>query len=391
MLVALLAALSNASSTLRPVWLEFVIIDATPESRTPSYNAWGSYYDDDNEDAAPTSSKEATPRRLRCQEAKVLVLDRCKWVEQKQERNPYGDYHHDEKPVALIGVEIDAPRLRRFRYKGLLRPFSFSAPPPELERVDLHFFQDTNRRNRDPKRDLESFWRFARSFCSTREMRLRVNHLEDIAILTEARRVELLPVFRRLERLELQGVHRPKGKTAAVAIANLLRCCPVLRDLQINLTEKHHADPKNSMYARHFFERKFRLERDKSIHCLERCGDSELAVVTPEREEEDVVNYDDVSSDIPGLSRRCSMECLQSSLRTVGFKFRFEKLDCLGVRLIKFFATHAMVLEEMHIDGGNEKFRDHINPKVERWIANSSTRRRSGATSFVVLPLNRNR
>ena len=66
---------------------------------------------------------------------------------------------------------------------------------------------------------VETFWRFVRSFTSATEMKLRLNHLEDMAVLSEARRVELLPAFCRLERLEVQGVHRLKGKTAAVAIA----------------------------------------------------------------------------------------------------------------------------------------------------------------------------
>jgi hypothetical protein len=45
-----------------------------------------------------------------------------------------------------------------------------------------------------------------------------------------------------------------------------------------------------------------------------------------------------------------------------------------------------MVLEEMHIDGGDEKLCEHMNPKTEKW---NSRRRKLGATSFVVLPLKR--
>ncbi|CAM0884654.1 unnamed protein product [Alopecurus aequalis] len=375
----------DAAPGLTTVSLESVIIDATEKSPPPSRYAWG--YNDDEENAPRTPPKEATPRRLRCPAASVLVLERCKWEEKKQERNPYGDYDNDEKPVTRIGVEINAPRLRRFRYKGLFRPFSFSPPPPELEQVVLHFFPDTNWRNNDPNRDLNFFWRFVRSFTNTKEMRLRLNHLEDIAILSEAKRVQLLPVFHRLEQLELQGAHRPKGKTAAVAIANLLRCCPVLRDLRIDLTAEQHDASKRSKYIEEFFERKFRLDRNKSVHGLDRCGDSELTMVALEGDD-DGANYDELS-DIPGLSRWSSTECLKSSLRTVGLKFRLEKFDCLGVRLIKFFANHAMVLIEMHIDAGNEKYHKHMNSKIEKWIFNSSTRRQSGATSFVVLPLNR--
>jgi hypothetical protein len=389
----------DAAPSLATVRLESVcvLVDATEEEARPARQShchgWHSTDDqnsgDDNEeDDPPTPPKEATHSRLRCPAATILVLERCRWEEQNDGRRSYGGYSDDdEKPVTLIGIEIDAPRLRRFRYKGLLRPFSFNPRPPELEQVDLHFYPDNNWRNKDPNRDLKTFWRFARSFTNTKTMSLCVKHLEDIAVLSEARRVELLPVFRRLERLELQGVHRPKGKTAAVAIANLLRCCPVLRDLQIDLTTEHHDATKRYNYAQEFLERKFRSDRDKSMDCLDRCSDSEPTIVAPEGIDLGA-NYDDLP-DIPGLSRRRSTECLQTSLRRVGLKFQLEKSDSLGVRLIKFFSQNAIVLEEMHIDGGNKKFRDHINPKVERWIANSSERIQSRKKSFVVLPLNR--
>jgi hypothetical protein len=48
-----------------------------------------------------------------------------------------------------------------------------------------------------------------------------------------------------------------------------------------------------------------------------------------------------------------------------------------------------MVLEEPRIDDGDEKLREHMKPKANRWMSNSSKRRKSGATSFVVLPLKR--
>jgi hypothetical protein len=179
-------------------------------------------------DATCDKSKVATARRLRWPTATVLVLDRCMWREDKP------GYRY-KKTVDVDIVEVHAPRLRHFRYKGSLCSFSFSPQPPELEQVDLDFSRHRN--NEDPDRDLETFWRFARSFASTKEMRLRVNYLEDIAVLSEARRVELLPTFRRLRRLEVQGVDGTKGKAAALTILNLLRCCPVLSALRINLAD----------------------------------------------------------------------------------------------------------------------------------------------------------
>ncbi|CAM0949054.1 unnamed protein product [Alopecurus aequalis] len=297
-------------------------------------------------DATDEEAKQGTTRRcrLRCPTANVLVLDGCTW--QEKHRHPNG--HQSKKTVDVD--EIIAPRLRHFRYKGPLRSFSFSPQPLELEQVDLHFFGHGDEWNsKDPNRDLEIFWRFAQNFTSTREMGLRMNHLEDIAVLNEARRVELLAAFRRLERLELQGVHWTKGKSAAVTtILNLLRCCPVLCALRINLTTKQE-DTSNK----------------KGV----------VQTRTPQKEIQIAAM----------LGPRHLFPCLQSSLRGVALQFRLEKSDYLGVKLIKFFAENAMALKEMCIDGGEAKLFEHLNPKTEKW---NSKRKKLGATSFVVLPLN---
>ncbi|XBI68017.1 hypothetical protein VPH35_047279 [Triticum aestivum] len=190
---------------------------------------------------------------------------------------------------------------------------------------------------------------------------------------SEERRAELLPTFSILQRLQLHGVHRPKGKMAAVAIANLLRCCPMLHDLRINLTADHHYlhywhehDDENR-----FLERKFSADREKSIDLLTRHRNSKPT--------------GDVS-EIPGLSQH-SFDCLGSSLARVALQFRLGAANCLGAKLIKFFAENAMVLEQMFIEDGNAKLWEHISYKVEKLISDSSIRRKPGASSFVVLPL----
>uniref|UniRef100_N1QST1 FBD domain-containing protein n=1 Tax=Aegilops tauschii TaxID=37682 RepID=N1QST1_AEGTA len=130
---------------------------------------------------------------------------------------------------------------------------------------------------------------------------------------SEERRAELLPTFFIRQRLELHGVHRPKGKTAAVAIANLLHCCPMLHDLRINLTADHHYlhywhehDDENR-----FLERKFSADREKSIDLLTRHRNSKPTTMSPKGN--DAANYDEVS-EIPGLSQH-SFDCLGSSWR----------------------------------------------------------------------------
>ncbi|XBI34142.1 hypothetical protein VPH35_119980 [Triticum aestivum] len=292
-------------------------------------------------------AREATWRHLRCPTTTVLVLDNCSW-EVKVHAPGRGWFFL--KPVDRL--KIDTMRLRRFSYKGPLRSYSFGPQPLEFEQVDLEFFeQEQGYKEMDPNSDLETFWRFARNFTGTKEMRLSVNHLEDIAVLSKARQVKLLPAFRRLECLEFQGAHWTKDKTAAVTtILNLLHCCPVLTTLRINLTAKYEEEDVSNKQGGH---RQKGTTRKEILMA---------AMVGP----------------------RYLFQCLQSSLRRVDLQFQLEKKDCLGVKLIKTFAENAMVLEEIRIDSGDEKLCEHMNPRIAKW---NSRRRELGATSFVVLPL----
>jgi hypothetical protein len=74
-------------------------------------------------------SEEGLTIRLHCPAATALVLDRCCWAE-KAYRGSGG----------TTAVEMDAPRLRSFTYKGLLRRLMLSSQAPDLARVDLHIF-----------------------------------------------------------------------------------------------------------------------------------------------------------------------------------------------------------------------------------------------------------
>lgn len=72
-------------------------------------------------------------------------------------------------------------------------------------------------------------------------------------------------------------------------------------------------------------------------------------------------------SDLLGLCRRCRLPCLQDSLRRVVIKFDTEELTCFQVRLVKFLAKNAMVLEEFVIDGQKGYDSSRIHRKVARW------------------------
>jgi hypothetical protein len=308
--------------------------------------------------------EEGTVVRLQCPAVTWLVLDKCGWTEGGCE------------------LEIDAPRLRRFKYTGLLRRLSLSPqPPPDLSRVDLHFISGYG----PPCRDRVLLWKFLHNFRSAKELKLLVQVLEYIAVVDAAERAKLLRPFRNLERLELGGVHRPKGKTAAVAIANLLRCCPAVRDLHINLSTTKNDSDKQPRHVREFLQRKSRDDLHNSIQHFLRRRLERVVSLKGEISHDDADDYDE-AADIPALTGR-SFPCLQDSLRRVSLRFWPENTNCFGMKLIRFFAENGVALEEMRIDDGNNWMNDHANRKVERWIANSSSHKRN--TTLKVLPLKR--
>ncbi|RLN24897.1 hypothetical protein C2845_PM07G26080 [Panicum miliaceum] len=85
-------------------------------------------------------------------------------------------------------------------------------------------------------------------------------------------------------------------------------------------------------------------------------------------------NDEEVISDISGL-REHSFSCIHQHLRRVSLECRMEEPNCFVARLAKFFAENAAVLEEMYIDDGDHRIREHLSGKVGRWTRNSSERR----------------
>jgi hypothetical protein len=305
---------------------------------------------------------------LRCPTATALVLDKCLLNE-------------EGTPVAIY-----APMLRRFRYRGVLRHISLTPPPQLLARAELTLIEHGSVQERNPSIDREIFWGTVHGFIHAKELKLTVRHLEEIATTNGRRRVKLLPTLRRLERLELQGVHTPTGNRAAAAIANLLHCCPAWRDLRINLSTTHHDANKQDEYGLEFLERKYRSQLEESVHRFQRRRRTQPTTIAGDEHDDDV-NYDEIP-DLPDYMSGNSFECLRRCLRRVALQFRREGTDCFGsTKLIKFFAQHAKVLEELCIDAGNERIRDHMNLKIGKWIANSSKRRRIDATSAAKLQI----
>ncbi|KAI4975973.1 hypothetical protein ZWY2020_049580 [Hordeum vulgare] len=357
-----LQAIIDAAPALATLRLESVVVLRKPASPT---TATGGF---------PAPPEDVLIFRIHCPAATALVLDRCSFETGSQFLS------------CTFAVEIDAPRLRRFTYNGVLRQISLNPQPTDFSRADLHIIHErfTGHGDADARRHLVAFWRFARNFTNAKELRLRVNSLDQTAVVAAASRTKLLCPFPNLQRLEIEGMHGVKGKTAAVAIANLLQCCPVLRDLQINLSTQWSNCDRHCLPGTCILERKYRHDLDKSIHAFENRGSEPLvSFVVQDDDDGDAYHH---LSDLPALSGRV-FPCLQTSLRRVGLQFRLEKgHNNFGAKLIKFFAQNAMVLEEMQIDGGNGKMRDHINCNIERWLSSSSN---DIKTSFTVLPLER--
>ncbi|KAL6620086.1 hypothetical protein ACP70R_035225 [Stipagrostis hirtigluma subsp. patula] len=349
-----LQALLDAAPELTTVQLESVFFPApqTPAGLPHQVGYFGVFSHSTPKVEAPAVV------RLCCLAATVLELVLCA-LESQQSGGDRGT------------IEIDAPRLRSFRYKGIMRPFLLRSPAPDMAQVDLHFLHDTDElrdhalRNNDKDTTRVLFWQFVQNFTSAKALKLKVNNLKDIAVKGKARQIKLLSAFPNVDRLELEGMHDAASKTAAVAIANLLHCCPVVCDLWFKLSTVPSDTFKESTYGSEFLERKDRLDYDKSVNHFA-CHRSKAMISL---EDGSMDKYDEVS-DIPGLSGR-SFTCLQNSLRRVALQFRLDK-SSFGVRLIKFFAGNAMVLEEMCLDSGNRRLCEHMNLNIEKWIAPSN-------------------
>ncbi|CAN6363570.1 unnamed protein product [Urochloa humidicola] len=299
-------------------------------------------------------------RRLVFPAVAALVLARCTYLSEK---------------VRLV---VDAPRLRYFRYEGnvvqlcdtlSLKPQSASSS--NLARVDLELSKDYHVGDQQL---CEPFWRFIRNFSTARVFKLQLDfNMDCVFLIDKESRDQLLSglLFRLLERLELQGQYEPRSKTSMVMLANLLHCCPVIRDLRLKLS-KDLTSRKCSSIAQ-----EAQADFDKSVDCF-RHRRSRTVSLGGENDGNHEASY------ISGLTGE-SFNCLPSYLRRVGLHFCMEEPDCLGVQLAKFFAENAIVLEEMYINDGSQKMREHMNTSVATWIAKNSTKMRKLA-GIVVLP-----
>jgi hypothetical protein len=136
-------------------------------------------------------------------------------------------------------VEIDAPRLRHFRYIQHIwfgavdfKEVTFkSPPPPDLGRVEIEL-----RSAAGPLRSV-----LGREKCDARVVKLAVFSIADIVVDHAWNRYiygGIVPEFPNLERLEIEELcgYLDDRATAGRTMQHLLQRCPAIRELRLKFT-----------------------------------------------------------------------------------------------------------------------------------------------------------
>ncbi|PVH35086.1 hypothetical protein PAHAL_7G103200 [Panicum hallii] len=270
------------------------------------------------------------------------------------------------------GLDIDAPGARSLCYTGFLEHFPFgpAAPPGILEHVQLSFCTAPRCANPPSSREAPPravFWESIGRFSCLQVLKLKLLDINDIAVRPEEEDVFLKP-FPDLKFLELQGSYEVDSHGAAVAIANLLRCCPALHEfhLRCKLHGDRYAHPRRSLHLSD--EKKARLDLEKSMESFKRLKCQKI-ITSPSS------SVADDDADLAALHKACSFPCLESHLRKIRLEFELKCFDCFEVRLAKFLVENALVLEEMEVHDGDQRVPDHIHRHLPVWRANSSRRK----------------
>uniref|UniRef100_M8C9T4 F-box/LRR-repeat protein 15/At3g58940/PEG3-like LRR domain-containing protein n=1 Tax=Aegilops tauschii TaxID=37682 RepID=M8C9T4_AEGTA len=264
-----------------------------------------------------------------------------------------------------IGIQLDMPSLRSFRYKGFPVKLWLPPPVPGLARVNL----DTCLRERSFYK-CEPVAAMLASFSSTRALKLHLVAIE--AIISDPDEdssnqnpgeATILPTFPNLKLLEIHGLFKYRNNNTALALATLLRACPALSELRLrlNMASDYH-------YNRKTEEREAGGPFALSVERFKRLG-SMCA------EHRDDVDLGAVSNLADPFTNSCTFGCLRTSLRKVTLQFKSKEVNCFQVQLAKFLVENAMVLEEMHVEDGDQFWPDHLWDKLTRWRADVFRRR----------------
>ncbi|KAK1677893.1 hypothetical protein QYE76_038741 [Lolium multiflorum] len=285
------------------------------------------------------------PLRLRCRTVTALVLETnvCS-EEMKHSRD--------------AGIELDMPSLRYFCFRRVPVKLSLTSPAPELALVQV-----------DTTLSELNGWRYVpvscmlAGFSCTRALKLHLSCIEDLVTsyppwLEEEQCRFILPTFSNLKLLQLDGKIEDKNSNTASAVMTLLRSCPAMSELRLRFNMRKEdcyrttKDPVTSAFA----QSKERFSRFMSMSCTDR----------------DIVELDRVT-DLPENNREYSF--LRTSLRKVTLQFKSNEFNCFQVQLAKFLVENGMVLEEMHVDDGNQLWPNHLCNKAARWRADAFQKR----------------
>uniref|UniRef100_A0ACD5YAR9 Uncharacterized protein n=1 Tax=Avena sativa TaxID=4498 RepID=A0ACD5YAR9_AVESA len=278
-----------------------------------------------------------------------------------------------------IGIELDMPSLRFFRYHGFPIKISLASRTPGLARVDLDV---TPRHEQHYGLKYEPPSRMLASFSSARALKLRLSLIEDLVAddddddEAEHNVRHMLPKFPNLKLLEIDGDYQYMNSKTAVVTAMLLRSCPAMSELRLRLDMRwdyHHNQKYEDHVGGSFGEAMDRFESLASMSSAHR----------------DAVQISGISELPDALTNNdCAFLCLQKSLRKVTLQFKAKEMNCFQVQLAKFLVENAMVLEEMHVDDGSRFWPDHLFHKVARWQADAFQRRNlPGTAGFRVYQL----
>ncbi|KAI5008949.1 hypothetical protein ZWY2020_009997 [Hordeum vulgare] len=297
----------------------------------------------------PTSKSSHLPLRLASPTVTALVLETNRCL------NELDDSRN-------IGIQLDMPSLRSFRYKGFPFKLSLTSPAPGLARVHL----DTNRRESDIYK-CEPTARVLASFCSTRSLRLHLSTIEDIVSDNCYRYRDetftgdqkpgeevILPTFVNLKLLEIDASFNYMDNNTALALATLLRACPAMSELRLrlNMNYDYHYDRKTEEQAGGQFAQSMERFNMLGSMCSKHRDDVELGGV----------------SELPAaFANSRAFDCLRTSLRKVTLQFKSKEHNCFQVQLARFLVEKAMVLEEMHVEDGDQFWPDHLLVKLTRW------------------------
>uniref|UniRef100_A0A0D9W308 F-box domain-containing protein n=1 Tax=Leersia perrieri TaxID=77586 RepID=A0A0D9W308_9ORYZ len=241
------------------------------------------------------------------------------------------------------GIYLDAPGARSLHYTGFLHHFPSMTTAAHLEHIDLTFCT-RNRCVLHPSwispLPLAYLWKSIGSFRHAQVLKFNAKIFDRSAVVDLSHDDKMLMVLPYLSVLEIEGCLDENDDSTAFG---------VLDRPQLNKSPELALESSMDLLAR--------LKSGKTYPCDEVDDDGGIG--------------DNIGDELCALKER-SFPCLESHLKRIRFDFQLvHSIDCFEVRLIRFFAENAKVLDEMVVSDGDHRVYDHIHHKLARWRAMS--------------------